>query len=95
MLAAGMKGIEQDYPLQPQSTGNVFDLTEERRQAMGIKNLPSSLGEAIALAENSELLKESLGEHILDSFIENKKIEWRDYRATVTDYEISRYLPIL
>ena len=95
MLAAGMKGIEEDYPLQPQSTGNVFELTEERRQAMGIKTLPSSLGEAIALAENSELLKESLGEHILNSLIENKKIEWRDYRATVTDYEISRYLSIL
>ena len=95
MLAAGIKGIEDDYPLQQQVVGNVFEMTEERRQSMGIKILPSSLGEAIALAENSELLEEALGSHIHNSFIENKKIEWREYRSTVTDYEISRYLPIL
>ena len=57
--------------------------------------MPGSLGEAIALAEGSELLRESLGEHIHNSFIQNKKIEWDEYRATVTDYETSRYLPIL
>ena len=95
MLAAGMKGIEEDYPLRPPVAGNVFEMTEERRQSMGIKTLPGSLGEAIALAENSELLAEALGDHILTSFIENKKIEWREYRSIVTDYEISRYLPIL
>ena len=70
-------------------------MTDERRQSLGIKTLPSSLGEAIALAENSELLAEALGDHILNSSIENKKIEWREYRSTVTDYEISQYLPIL
>ena len=95
MLAAGIRGIEEDYPLHPPVAGNVFEMTEERRQSMGIKTLPSSLGEAIALAENSELLAEALGDHILTSFIENKKIEWREYRSIVTDYEISRYLPIL
>ena len=95
MLAAGIKGIEDDYPVQPPVVGNVFQMTEERRQSLGIKTLPSSLGEAIALAEESELLNQALGEHIHSSFIQNKKIEWEEYRATVTDYEISRYLPIL
>ncbi|MDA1128568.1 MAG: glutamine synthetase family protein [Chloroflexi bacterium] len=95
MLAAGMKGIENDYPVQQQVVGNVSEMTEERRQSMGIKTLPSSLGEAIALAEDSELLEEALGAHIHSSFIENKKIEWREYRSTITDYEISRYLSIL
>ena len=57
--------------------------------------MPGSLGEAIGLAEGSDLLRETLGEHIFDSFIRNKKMEWEDYRATVTDYEVSRYLPML
>jgi len=95
MLAAGLKGIEEEYPVPPPVEGNVFDMSAEERQARGIRTLPGSLGEAIALAEGSELLRETLGEHIFDSFIRNKKMEWDDYRATVTDYEISRYLPIL
>ena len=95
MLAAGLKGIEEEYPVPPPVEGNVFDMSTEERQARGIRTLPGSLGEAITLAEGSDLLRETLGEHICNSFIRNKKIEWEDYRATVTDYEISRYLPIL
>ena len=95
MLAAGFRGIEQEYPVPPPMEGNVFTMTSEERQAKGIKPLPGSLGEAITLAEESELLRDSLGEHILNSFIQNKKIEWDEYRATVTDYETARYLPIL
>ena len=95
MLAAGFKGIEQEYPVPPPMEGNVFTMTAEERQAKGIKALPGSLGEAITLAEGSELLRESLGEHIVHSIIQNKTMEWDEYRATVTDYEISRYLPIL
>ena len=95
MLAAGLKGIEEEYPVPPPVEGNVFDMSAEERQARGIRTLPGSLGEAIVLAEGSDLLRETLGEHIFDSFIRNKKMEWDDYRATVTDYEISRYLPML
>ena len=95
MLAAGLKGIEEEYPVPPPVEGNVFDMSTEERQARGIRTLPGSLSEAITLAEGSELLRETLGEYICNSFIRNKKMEWEDYRATVTDYEISRYLPIL
>jgi glutamine synthetase len=95
MLAAGLKGIEEEYPVPPSVEGNVFAMSPEEREARGIKTLPGSLGEAITLAENSTLLRETLGEHIFTSFIRNKKIEWEQYRSTVTDYEISRYLPIL
>ena len=95
MLAAGLRGIEEEYPVPPPVDGNVFLMTNEERQARGIKSLPNSLGEAIALAEESDLLKDALGDHIFNSFIRNKKMEWEEYRATVTDYEISRYLPML
>jgi glutamine synthetase len=95
MLAAGFKGVENEYPVPPAMEGNVFAMTPEERQAKGIRSLPGSLGEAIALAEGSELLRESLGEHIVHSVIQNKTMEWDEYRATVTDYETSRYLPIL
>jgi len=95
MLAAGLKGIEEEYPVPPSVEGNVFAMSSAEREARGIKTLPGSLGEAITLAENSALLRETLGEHVFTSFIRNKKIEWEQYRATVTDYEISHYLPIL
>ncbi len=57
--------------------------------------MPTSLGEAVNLAENSELLLQTLGDHTLTSLIRNKQLEWEEYRATVSDYEISRYLPLL
>ena len=95
MLAAGLRGIEEEYPVPPPVEGNVLAMTPEVREARGIRTLPGSLGEAIALSENSELLREILGDHIFNSFIRNKRIEWEEYRATVTDYEVARYLPIL
>ncbi len=95
MLAAGLKGIEEEYPVPPPVEGNVAMMTNEEREARGIKSLPTSLGQALGLAEESELLHDALGDHIFHSFIRNKRMEWEEYRATVTDYEISRYLPAL
>jgi glutamine synthetase len=95
MLAAGLKGIEEEYPVPPPVEGNVFAMSPEERASRGLKVLPSSLGEAITLAEESDLLREALGDHIFTSFVKNKKIEWEEYRATVTDYEVARYLPLL
>ena len=95
MLAAGFKGVEEEYPPPPPAESNVFAMSAEERQTRNIRTLPGSLGEAIALAEDSDLLRSALGGHIFDSFIRNKRIEWEEYRSTVTDYEISRYLPIL
>jgi len=51
--------------------------------------------EAISLTEKSELVRKALGEHVFSAFIENKKLEWNNYRAQVTEYELKRYLPIL
>ena len=70
-------------------------MTEEEREKKGIGTLPASLWEAIQLTEKSEVVRRALGDHVLDSFIKNKKIECDQYRTQVTDYELKRYLPVL
>jgi len=95
MLAAGLEGIEKGYEAPPPTEENIYQMTCEEREKRGIGMLPGSLQEAIALAENSEIVKKALGEHVFNAFIENKKIEWDSYRAQVTEYEIKKYLPIL
>ena len=95
MLAAGLEGIEKEYPCPDPVEENVFLMTEEEKKKRGIEHLPGSLFEAIELAEQSELLRRCLGDHLFESLIKNKLIEWSDYRRYVTDYEIKRYLPTL
>ncbi len=95
MLAAGLKGIEEGYTCPEPLEENVFDLSEAARKERGIDHLPGSLQQALDLAENSELLRECLGEHLYESLLVNKKIEWTNFRRHVTDYEVKRYLPIL
>jgi len=95
MLAAGLEGIEQNYPVPEPVEKNVYEMTEQERKERGIETLPASLLEAILLTEKSELVRKALGQHIFDAFIKNKKIEWGNYRAQVTEYELKRYLPIL
>ncbi len=95
MLAAGLAGIEHEYELPPPVTENVHEMTEEGRQARGIGILPGSLWEAVQLTKKSELVREALGDHVFETFIRNKQIEWDQYRSQVTDYEIKRYFPIL
>jgi len=95
MLAAGLEGIEKEYEVPDPIEENVYEMTEEERKKRGIGTLPASLLEAIMLTENSELVRKALGEHVFEAFIQNKKIEWDQYRAQVTDYELKKYLPIL
>ncbi len=95
MLAAGLKGIENNYPLPEPVEEDIYHMSEAERARRGIMALPGSLYEAILEAEQSELIKETLGEHIFTKFIENKKIEWDAYRMHVSNFEIERYLPIL
>ncbi len=95
MLHAGLKGIEEGYKLPEPTEVDVYHLSPEERQKMGIEELPGSLIEAIEIAEKSELLREALGEHIFNELITSKKIEWDDYRIRIHPYELERYLPIL
>ena len=95
LLAAGLKGIEEGYPLPDEAEDDVWRLTEGERQALGIKPLPSSLEGAVRAMERSELVAETLGEHVFDVLLRNKRQEWQEYRAQVTAYELERYLPNL
>lgn len=95
ILSAGLEGIEKEYPLPDPVEENVYFMSNEERKARGIENLPGSLIEAIEITENSELVKKTLGEHVFKNFIDNKKIEWDNYRKQVTSYELKTYLPLL
>lgn len=95
MLSAGLEGIEKRYPLPDPVEENVYHMSDEERKARGIESLPGSLIEAIEITEKSELVKKALGEHVFINFIENKKIEWDNYRRQVTGYELETYLPVL
>jgi len=95
VLAAGLKGIEEKYELPPEAEDNVWLLTDAEREDMGIAHLPRSLGEAIAAMEKSELVAETLGEHVFEFFLRNKRAEWDEYQSQVTAFELDRYLPVL
>ena len=95
MLAAGLEGIEQGYGVPEPVEENVYEMSSEERQRRGVDTLPGSIWEAIELTEKSELVREALGDHVFDAFIQNKKIEWNQYRTQVTEYELNKYLPVL
>lgn len=95
MLAAGLRGIEDKLECPAPREMDLFQMTQEARDEMGIESLPGSLIQAIEICESSELVREALGEHVFKEFIANKRIEWDRYRVHITDYEIKEYLPLL
>ncbi len=95
ILAAGLEGIEQGYELPTEADANLFALSEAELHAKGIDPLPSSLKEAVDAMERSKLLFDTLGEHVFEWFIRNKREEWAAYRSDVSQYELDRYLPNL
>jgi glutamine synthetase len=95
MLAAGLDGIENERPLPPPVEENVFEMSAAERVRRNIETLPGSLMEAIEVAEKSDFLRSALGDHVFESLIANKKIEWERYRRHITDFELNEYLPIL
>ena len=95
MLTAGLEGIEKKYECPPPVERNVYEMTPEERDATGIEQLPVDLADAVVEAEKSELLRKTLGDHVFEKFIENKKIECHNYRTQVTEFELEKYLPVL
>lgn len=95
MLAAGLKGMEEHLELEEPIERNIYEMSEKERQERGITSLPADLWEAIKVAEKSEFLRECLGDHVFNSLITDKKIEWEEYKAVVTEYELEKNLPVL
>jgi glutamine synthetase len=95
MLGAGIEGIKKKYALPEPIEEDIFEMNPEERKANGITDLPGNLYAAILKAEDSELVRNVLGDHVFKKFIENKKIEWDEYRTHVSQFELARYLPKL
>jgi glutamine synthetase len=92
MLAAGLKGIENKYELRPPTEENIFNMSDEQKKHNDIHHLPNSLENAIRAAVKSDLVRETLGDHVFEKLIQNKWIEWDQYRVHVSQYEVDKYL---
>ena len=92
MLSAGIKGIEEGYPLPDPVEEDIFVMTYERKKELQIDALPDSLNAAIKEMENSRLVKETFGDEFFEKYIRNKYAEWEEYRIQVSDYELKRYI---
>ena len=95
LLQAGLEGIEKGYELPEPMEKNLYHLSSEERRRLGIEQLPETLGEAIEITAESELVLRTLGEHMFNRYVEIKRQEWDDYRVQVTQWELDRYLAIL
>ncbi|MGN0531257.1 MAG: type I glutamate--ammonia ligase [Eubacterium sp.] len=91
-LAAGLDGIKKGLKPAPAYDENVFALSQAELDELGIQCLPGSLEEAIAAAEADPFIKETLGEHVFNNYIEGKKAEWDSYKKAVSQWEIDRYM---
>jgi glutamine synthetase len=92
IIMAGLDGIENKIAPPPPTDKNIFEMTEEELKAEGITPLPKDLYEAISEMEKSKLLRETLGEHIFNKYIDAKKKEWNNYIIQVTPWELEHYL---
>jgi len=103
MLAAGLDGIKNQIPLPSPVEENIYELSIRKQKKAGIQLLPRNLQEGIKMMEKSQLVRETLGEHIFQKFLANKQKEIEDYLKSVPEeydeqvspYEIKRYLPML
>jgi glutamine synthetase len=94
-LAAGLAGIEGQYPLPDPIEEDIFEMSPKERESRGIQSLPGNLYEALTEVRKSNLVREALGDHIFNQFVANKEIEWDRYRTHVSRFEIEKYLPVL
>lgn len=91
-LAAGLDGIERKLELPPEATAETLKLTDRQMIEAGYTPLPRSLKEALDVFEDSQFMKDALGEHIHSFFLKKKRDEWHKFESTITEWEIKHYL---
>ena len=91
-LAAGLDGIERKLELPPEATAETLKLTDRQMVEAGYEPLPRSLKEALDVFEDSQFMKDALGEHIHSFFLKKKRDEWHKFESTITEWEIKHYL---
>jgi glutamine synthetase len=94
MLRAGLDGVEQGLEAPPISNEDLYHLDDQGRVARGLDMLPGSLGQALEALKNDDLVRDTLGQHVFERFVEAKTIEWQEYSLHVSGWEMERYLPI-
>lgn len=91
-LAAGLDGIKRELMPPASTDSNVFKLTDDEREAMGIENIPDNLDRAVRAMKKDSLIHRTLGSHAFMKYVAYKQKEWNQYRNVVTEWEIKNYL---
>jgi glutamine synthetase len=95
ILAAGLDGIKNDYTARDRVYINLYELDRDERESMGIDNLPENLKDALKALKNNTVIREALGSHVFEKFSMLKQKEWDDFRTSVTEWEIKKYLKVI
>jgi glutamine synthetase len=94
MLACGLDGVKRELAVPEPVEENLYRMGPEERTNRNIASLPGSLGEALDALKQDDVIRETLGEHVFERFVEAKTQEWDEYRKMVTQWELDRYLPV-
>lgn len=92
MLAAGLDGIENDLDVPTPVDRNIYAMNKKEREENGVLDLPATLYEALQKLVEDEVMREAMGEHLLNHFVESKEIEWDMFRTQVHPWEREQYL---
>jgi glutamine synthetase len=92
MLAAGLDGIERELPLSPPLEEQAYEFDPEAVESRYVRSLPGSLGEAVTALVSDDVIVDALGAELVERLAEAKRLEWQQFSAHVTDWELDRYL---
>ena len=91
-IAAGLDGVKRRLVPPPAVDGNIYSMTAAQRKKQKIEMLPTSLESALAELKKDKLICQTLGEHILEKYVEAKELEWLNYKTRISQWEIDEYL---